>query len=359
MKLKKYYAAVAGVMIMSLLAGCSNSSTIVGKYSDDIVLGDYMGIEYTPQKTEVTDDDIDVEISSLISQGTTELQLTDGVATWGDAVNIDYVGRIGSYEFEGGSTQGAGTTITLGSSGYIDNFDEQIVGHKPGDTFDVNVTFPEDYGKDELNGQPAVFTTTLNYIVSYESPEYNDELVASLTDVSTTAEFEELKRNELTEYNSETDAQSNKQTLLSMVIEKTVFNEYPEKEMQEEIDLLIDNISQMAEANDIDVETLMMYYGFSSADDFQDYVKESVKEGIEEKMVITTIAEKEGISVTKDELSDKMSEYISQYGALDKDDLKSTYGISEEDVELQLLAEKVLNLIYDNAVPVSDASSDN
>ncbi len=85
----------------------------------------------------------------------------------GDTVNIDYVGSIDGVEFSGGSTNGAGTDLTIGSGSYIDDFEEQLIGYHPGDTVDVTVTFPEDYGVDDLNGQEAVFEVTINGI--YES----------------------------------------------------------------------------------------------------------------------------------------------------------------------------------------------
>ncbi len=82
----------------------------------------------------------------------------------GDTVNIDYVGSIDGVEFDGGSTQGAGTDLLIGSGMYIDNFEEQLIGSHPGDTVDVNVTFPEDYGQEDLNGQDALFVVTVNGI---------------------------------------------------------------------------------------------------------------------------------------------------------------------------------------------------
>ncbi|MCC8066247.1 MAG: FKBP-type peptidyl-prolyl cis-trans isomerase [Clostridiales bacterium] len=82
----------------------------------------------------------------------------------GDTVNIDYVGSIDGVEFDGGSTDGNGTDLTIGSESYIDDFEDQLIGYHPGDTVDVTVTFPEDYGVDDLNGQEAVFEVTINGI---------------------------------------------------------------------------------------------------------------------------------------------------------------------------------------------------
>jgi trigger factor len=82
----------------------------------------------------------------------------------GDTVNIDYVGSIDGVEFAGGNTQGAGADLTIGSGMYIDNFEEQLIGAHPGDEVDVIVTFPENYGNEELNGKEALFKVVVNGI---------------------------------------------------------------------------------------------------------------------------------------------------------------------------------------------------
>lgn len=85
----------------------------------------------------------------------------------GDTVNIDYVGSIDGIEFDGGSTQGNGTDLVIGSGKYIDDFEEQLIGSHPGDEVKVTVTFPEDYGNEELNGKEAVFDVTVNGIYDF------------------------------------------------------------------------------------------------------------------------------------------------------------------------------------------------
>ena len=82
----------------------------------------------------------------------------------GDTVNIDYVGSVDGVEFDGGSTKGRGADLTIGSGTYIDDFEEQLIGAHPGDTVEVNVTFPENYGDEELNGKDALFVVEVNGI---------------------------------------------------------------------------------------------------------------------------------------------------------------------------------------------------
>uniref|UniRef100_UPI00048705E4 FKBP-type peptidyl-prolyl cis-trans isomerase n=1 Tax=Eubacterium cellulosolvens TaxID=29322 RepID=UPI00048705E4 len=103
--------------------------------------------------------DIETPSESGVLQANKDLVVKEG-----DLVDIDYVGKIDGVAFDGGDTKGAGARLRIGSGQYIPGFEDQIIGHKPGETFDVVVTFPEDYGAAELAGKEAVFTTTLNGI---------------------------------------------------------------------------------------------------------------------------------------------------------------------------------------------------
>ena len=139
---------------------------------------DYADITISADLGQVSDDDINDYIdSNVLSSFATTNEVKDRAAADGDTVNIDYVGRIDGVAFDGGDTKGNGADLTLGSGTYIDNFEDQIVGHTPGETFDVTVTFPEDYGNEDLNGKEAVFETTLNYIKESVTPELTDDWV--------------------------------------------------------------------------------------------------------------------------------------------------------------------------------------
>lgn len=114
----------------------------------------------TPEPTEAASATTTPEATEAPSYSTdTSLTVKDG-----DTVNIDYVGKIDGTAFDGGSTDGKGTDLVIGSGSYIDNFEDQLVGAHPGDEVEVTVTFPDDYGVDELNGKEAVFDVTVNGI---------------------------------------------------------------------------------------------------------------------------------------------------------------------------------------------------
>jgi trigger factor len=126
-----------------------------------------------------TDDAIQEKISAILANYASAEQITDRAVEDGDTVCIDFVGSIDGVEFEGGNTRGQGTIVTIGVTNYIDDFLQQLIGHKPGETVNVEVTFPEDYGKENLNGKDAVFVTEIHYIAGEEIlPTFDDAFVA-------------------------------------------------------------------------------------------------------------------------------------------------------------------------------------
>ena len=144
-----------------------------------VKLGNYMGITIPKDRHIVTDEDLQANIDSLLEEHKVNINITDRAVEYNDTLNIDYIGRVGGVAFEGGSTGGLGTDVTIGVTNYIDDFLEQLIGHNPGETFDIEVSFPADYGNEELNGKDAVFTITINHIVESVLPEITDEFISA------------------------------------------------------------------------------------------------------------------------------------------------------------------------------------
>ena len=126
-----------------------------------VTLGDYKGVTVEKTIQSVTDEDVQNEIDNALANYPVEV---DQAAKEGDTVNIDYVGKIDGTAFDGGSTNGQGTDLVIGSGSYIDDFEDQLVGAHPGDEVEVTVTFPDDYDAADLAGKEAVFDVIVNGI---------------------------------------------------------------------------------------------------------------------------------------------------------------------------------------------------
>lgn len=162
-KLKKFLAWFIPGIILLLLVIVLVADAVRNSGSDESQEAE---TEHSTSDTGSEDSSSEEDESDTSSSLSTDTSLT---VEDGDTVNIDYVGTIDGVEFDGGSTNGQGTDLVVGSGSYIDDFEEQLIGSHPGDTVEVNVTFPEDYGVESLNGQDAVFEVTVNGI--YQNAE--------------------------------------------------------------------------------------------------------------------------------------------------------------------------------------------
>lgn len=359
--IKKISCALMMTLGLSMLAGCGDKSVnqddYIDKYAAYCDLGTYKGVEYEATKTEITSDMVQNQVNELLATYTVSENVTTGTAQNGDTVNIDFVGSIDGVEFAGGSTDGAGYTLTLGSGTMIAGFEEQIVGHNVGDVFNINVTFPEDYGSADLAGQDAVFEITINAKVVQTVPEYTDEFVANNTDYSTIAEYEQSIIDELTTEAAEYDSYYNKIEIMTVVVSNTTINEYPEKEMKELIDDTIADTTAEAEEYGYDLATFVTAkYGMASEESFRQYISGVVEDYMREKIVVCAIAKAENIRVTDAEIEAYREQMIINTGLTGEGEFDKTY--SEEDVLYYTLSDKVSDFLLENSTSVVATTTD-
>ena len=165
-KLKKFLAwFIPGILILLLVIvlvadAVRNSGSEDSQETESTESTSDTSSEDSSSEDSSTEDSQESDTSGTSTLSTdTSLTVEDG-----DTVNIDYVGSVDGVEFDGGSTNGQGTDLTIGSGLYIDDFEEQLIGSHPGDTVEVNVTFPDDYSSEDLQGQDALFEVTINGI---------------------------------------------------------------------------------------------------------------------------------------------------------------------------------------------------
>lgn len=385
-KLKKGCAIVLALALsMSLMTGCGdkgksddkkdtgtkteatatdaaddNSETIgqlVDYYAQNVELGTYKGVEYTKTDVEVTDDEVQEQVDQFVDGLASFDKDTTSEAKIGDTVNIDYVGSVDGEEFEGGNTNGSGYDLVLGSGSFIDDFEDQIVGHKAGDTFVVKATFPENYGRDNLNGKEAEFETTLNYIKIDKPATYNDELVAANTDYKTTKEYEESVRESLKADKEASALALAQNEIMVKIINDSKINNMSTAEIQASADQIISSISAQAENYGMDYATyIKYYYGYEDEDEFAQQVYQICQESLKEKMVVCAIAKAENITVTDQEAEDYLNDYAKDNN-VDVDSLKSS--VSDLDIKYNALSYKVMNeLLYKTAKAVDSTTTD-
>lgn len=278
--------------------------------TDYVTLPDYKSITIPADEINPTEEDLESQRQAFVEQYATPTEITDRAVEDGDQVNIDYVGSVDGVEFTGGNTNGAGTTVTAGSTAYVDDFLTQIIGHTPGETFDVVVTFPDDYNDSTdadgntivLAGKEAVFKTTINYIEGDPIyPEFNDAFVTenlqSQYGWTTADQANEEIKNTLTEYNKA-------QYLQNYLLKNAQVKEVPEVITNTLLEHEEANLTNTAATNGLPVEYLLMMYGYESLDAFREDFKTQYTDQIKLQMIYEAIADAEGLQPTEDDLKD-------------------------------------------------------
>lgn len=329
----------------------------VDKYAKDVELGEYKGIEYEKTDVEVTDEEVQQKIDDFVSGLATYDKDTTNAAKNGDTVNIDFVGTVDGEEFDGGNTNGSGYDLELGSGSFIDGFEDQIVGHKAGDTFTVKVTFPENYGKDNLNGKDAEFKTTLNYIKIDKPATYNDKLVADNTDYKTTKEYEESVRQQLKEDKEASALASAQNEIMVKIINDSKINNLSTEEVQASAEKIETSLKTQAENYGVDYATyIYYYYGYDDEDSFAEYIRQVCEESQKEKMVMCAIAKAEGITVTDEEADEYIADYAKK-NSVDEESIRSN--LSDVEIKYNALAAKIMDdVLYKNAKAVESTTTD-
>ena len=294
----------------------NDDGTLKGVDSATLVtLPQYKGIAVPAEEYTITDDELNTQINSILDQYATYDQITDRAIADGDVVNIDYVGSVDGEEFSGGNTNGRGTLVTAGSDAYIDDFLTQIIGHTPGETFDVNVTFPDPYENNpDLAGKAAVFHTTINYIQGDKHvPELTDEFVSqtsALADYGTAQGMKDTIR---------TSMEDNKADnyVLQKVLDECQFSEFPADLVDQLVDVSMAQFESQASAYGLDMETARSMMGYESEDAQREAMTASAQEQLKTVVMLEAIAKAEGLTVDEDALTNYFSTNVgtSDYSA--------------------------------------------
>lgn len=348
---KKYAVLAAGVLAAVLaLTGCS------GEISNDyITISQYKGVEAEAgDTTEVTDEDVDTQIDST-RQMYAELENVDRPAENGDTVTIDYVGTLNGEAFEGGSSEDY--QLELGSGTFIDGFEDGIVGHSAGETFDLNLTFPDDYGSTDLAGKDVVFTVTLKTVSISNVPELNDEFVQSVSeDSSIVEEYREEVRQMLEDNYAESAQLTLTENAWSAVMDNTEVKQYPDGAVDEMKNTIREQYQNMADSYGMEFADFLSSYMGMDEDTFEEQLQTAAENQVKQDLIVDLIIDEENLDVSDAALEEIYNQYVEDYGFSSLDDLKSA--ATEEELEDMARLQIVQEFIVDNCEQVQSSDSE-
>ena len=297
-------------------------------------LGDYSELEVTEIPSEVTDEDVEHELKHQQEENARIIPVEDGEAKEGDTVNIDFDGFLDGERFEGGKAENH--DLVLGSKSFVGDFEKQVEGHKVGEKFDVNVTFPEDYQAKEFQGKDARFEVEINSISRKELPEIDDEFAKDISEFETLEELKEDTKKNLKEDKEKFVKNQIQNEAIKALVEKSEVSA-PEPLVNQEIDLEMQNLDQRLRQMGI---SLQQYIEMTKMDmsAIRDQYRQVAEDKVKANLVMDEVALKENIEVTDEEIENEIKDAAKQYGV---DDYEKFKEIFEKNVSRDTIIENV------------------
>ena len=312
----------------------------------EINLGDYKSVKVEKEALDVNDEKVNAEIEIMRSNaGKLKEVADDEAAKDKDVTNINFEGFIDGEAFDGGKAEGF--DLTLGSKSFIDTFEDQIIGHKKGDEFDVNVTFPEEYHAENLKGKPAVFKVKVNSIKRKEEAELNEDLAKelgydSVEDLKAKTKENLIKR-------EETRIENEYRGKVVDAVVDTVNFEIPEAVVEREIQFQINRFAQQLQMQGM---SLNQYFEMTGQDieKMRESIKESAEKSVKRDLVLTEIAKAENVQATEEEVNAELDRTALMYG-MDREGLiaevrkSGNYARFIDEIKYQIINRKTIDLL--------------
>ena len=312
----------------------------------EITLGDYKSVKVEKEALDVNDEKVNAEIEIMRSNaGKLKEVADDEAAKDKDVANINFEGFVDGEAFDGGKAEGF--DLTLGSKSFIDTFEDQIIGHKKGDEFDINVTFPEEYHAENLKGKPAVFKVKVNSIKRKEEAELNEDLAKELGYDS----VEDLKaktKENLTKREETRIENEHKGKVVDAVVEGVNF-EIPEAIVEREIQFQINRFAQQLQMQGMSLNQYFEMTG-QNIEKMRESIKESAEKSVKRDLVLNEIAKAEKVEATEEEVNAELDRTALMYG-MDREGLiaevrkSGNYARFIDDIKYQIVNRKTVDLL--------------
>ena len=310
----------------------------------------YKGIEAAKVVEPATDVEIDNEIKIVRERNSRETEITDETpAALGDSTKIDFEGFVDGVAFEGG--KGEDYNLKLGSGSFIPGFEDQIVGHKIGEQFDVNVTFPEEYHAAELAGKASTFKVTLKAITKIELPELDDDFAKDVSEFDTFAEYRADVEAKILKRHESAAESVFEETIVKALCEKLAGEEIPEAMFEAESENLLRDYDNRLRMQGLDLNTYFKYTGMT-LEGMREQMRPQAESFVKTRLALEKIAALEGLTATEEEVEAEYTRLAEAYN-MEADQVKAM--IPAESVSEDLVVKAAMELVKANAVAPATA----
>lgn len=275
----------------------------------EVKLGKYKGVKVDKADTEVTDEEVDAEINKEREHNARNIEVTDRAVKDGDMTVIDFEGFVDGVAFEGG--KGENYPLTIGSGAFIPGFEEQLVGAEIGKEVEVNVTFPEDYQAEDLQGKAAVFKCTVKEIKEKELPELDDEFASEVSEFETLAEYKADVKDKLTEKKVKEAKDAKEAAVIEAIVNDSEM-EIPEPMLTTQQRQMVDEFAQRMQMQGLSMEQYFQFTG-ATYDKMIEQVKPQAERRIKSRLVLEAIVKAENIEASEEEYEEELKSMAEAY----------------------------------------------
>ncbi len=311
------------------------------------IVKEYKGLKVEKEDATVTDEMVDAEIQSALKRAAREVEVTDRAAEMGDTTDIDFEGFVDGVAFEGG--KGEHHKLTLGSGQFIPGFEEQVAGKAIGEEFDVNVTFPAEYGASDLAGKAAVFKCKLHAITKEELPALDDEFAKDMS-FDTVDEYKADVKAKLTEKAEKRADQIIENRLLDALVENMEV-EIPEAMYVNEVENELREYDMQLRSNGLDLNTYFKYTG-QNLDALRENFRPRAEKSVKVRLALEAVVAAEGITASDEEIEAEYKKLAEAY-TMEVDKIKEI--IDAKDLAKDITVQSALKLIKDTAETAAPA----
>lgn len=309
----------------------------------EIEIGEYKGLKAEKTAVKVDAAEVNAEINAMAERNARMVSVEDRAAAKGDTVVIDFEGFQDGKAFEGGKAEGH--SLELGSGQFIPGFEDQIIGKNIGDEFDVNVTFPEEYGAKELAGKDAVFKVKLHEIKVRELPAVDDEFAKDVSEFDTLKELKaDLKKKALERKQKAAD-EAVENALVQQIVD-SIKGEIPEAMFENRLNQSVDEFAYRLQSQGLNLETYLKYTN-SNIDDFKKTFRPQAEAQVKYRLALEKIVELENITADEKDIAEQYEKMAKDYG-IEVDRVKAA--VPEEEIAKDLAVGKAIDFIKENAV---------
>lgn len=311
----------------------------------EVKLGKYKGVKIDKIDTEVTDEEVDAEISRERENNARNITVEDRPVKDGDITTLDFEGFVDGVAFDGG--KGENYPLTIGSGAFIPGFEEQLVGAEIGKEVEVKVTFPEDYQAENLKGKDAVFKCTIKEIKERELPELDDEFASEVSEFDTLAEYREDVKKNLTEKKEKDAKNLREEAAVKAAVEDSEM-EIPDAMLETQQRQMVDEFAQRITMQGLSMEQYFQFTG-TNYQQMVEQVKPQAEERIKSRLVLEAVAKAENLEASEEDY-EKELETMAEVYQMDVAKVKELMGEREKKNIMQDLAvRKAAEFVAENA----------